>query len=312
MHDLCSLQYHLQTLPDLVAIPDTFATLINLTWPTWPGSECAHHLASPFRHLLIDLPPLHSTPRLHSSSDNALIAMTATIPSGDPPPHLLAKALSYLAMEVGKAAPLGPSSLVPILSRYLSLLARHRTSAPLGPLHAFSSLCAEAPEYVTVPLACDAVLAYPAEVGVLDSALSNVKVDFDALVRRLPSRLSRQGVRLAHGLLRLRTTENVVVKHSQDLVRAMVRAYPQASAGEKGEMLVLARALVGKDAELRKLLTNEGPKGVPLLSQSMGRDYADLFEARLPLPEAQAVSVRDAHDAERSTDPVSYKRLGVS
>lgn len=231
--------------------------------------------------------------------------MTATMPSGAPPPELLPKALSYLAMEVGKAAPLGASSLAPILSRYMSLLARHRTSAPLGPLHAFSALCAEGPEYVSLPLACDAVLAYPCEVGVLDAALAHLTLDFDSLLRALPGRLSRQGVRLAHGLLRLRATENVVVKHSRELVRAMASAYASAGAAEKGEMLVLARALVGKDAELRKLLPPDGPKGVPLLSQGIGRDYADMFEARVPLHEAQRSATRDAHDEERAHDPVS-------
>lgn len=233
-----------------------------------------------------------------------------TIPTGSPPPELVPKALSYLAMEVGKAAPLGPSAVLPPLSAFLSLLARHRVSAPLGPLHAFSSLCAESPDSVTLPLACDALLAYPAAVCVLDPALSHLRLDWDGLLAALPSRVGAPGgvkvVRLAHSLLRMRSTENAVVKHSQTLVRALARAYGAADARAKGEVLVLARALVGKDAELRRLLENEGPRGVPLVNQSMGRDYADLFEAHRALADGEAAATRDAHDAEHATDPVSH------
>lgn len=232
-----------------------------------------------------------------------------TIPTGSPPPELLPKALSYLAMEVGKAAPLGPSGVLPPLTAFMSLLARHRVSTPLGPLHAFSTLCAESPESVNLPLACDALLAYPAAVGLLDTAVSHLKVDWNGLLSALPSRVDAPGgvraVRLAHALLRMRSTENLVVKHSEALVRALVKAYAGMDARSKGETLVLARALVGKDAELRRLLENEGPRGVPLVNQSMGRDYADLFEAHRALGDAEAAATRGAHDEEHGTDPVS-------
>lgn len=232
-----------------------------------------------------------------------------TIPTGSPPSELLPKALSYQAMEVGKAAPLGPSGVLAPLSAFLGLLARHRTSAPLGPLHAFSTLCDESPESISLPLACDALLAYPAAVSVLDPALSHLKLDWDGLLSALPSRVSAPGgvraVRLAHSLLRLRSTENAVVKHSEALMRALAKAYGGADTRSKGEMLVLARALVGKDHELRRLLENEGPRGVPLVNQSMGRDYADLFEAHRALGDAEAAATRGAHDEEHGADPVS-------
>lgn len=231
-----------------------------------------------------------------------------TIPTGSPPPELLPKALSYLAMEVGKAAPLGPSGVLAPLSAFLSLLARHRTSVPLGPLHAFSALCAESPDSVSLPLACDALLSYPSAVCVLSPAVSHLKLDWDGLLSALPSRVGAPGgvraVRLAHSLLRLRSTENAVVKHSQALVRALSKAYPGADTRTKGEMLVLARALVGKDHELRRLLENEGPRGVPLLNQSMGRDYSDLFESHRALGDAESAATRGAHDEEHATDPV--------
>ncbi|EKC97922.1 hypothetical protein A1Q2_07719 [Trichosporon asahii var. asahii CBS 8904] len=230
-----------------------------------------------------------------------------TIPTGSPPSELLPKALSYQAMEVGKAAPLGPSGVLAPLSAFLGLLARHRTSAPLGPLHAFSTLCDESPESISLPLACDALLAYPAAVSVLDPALSHLKLDWDGLLSALPSRVSAPGgvraVRLAHSLLRLRSTENAVVKHSEALMRALAKAYGGADTRSKGEMLVLARALVGKDHELRRLLENEGPRGVPLVNQSMGRDYADLFEAHRALGDAEAAATRGAHDEEHGADP---------
>lgn len=231
-----------------------------------------------------------------------------TIPTGSPPPELVPKALSFLAMEVGKAAPLGPSGVLPPLSAFLGLLARHRVSAPLGPLHAFSTLCAASPVSVTLHLACDALLAYPAAVCVLDPALSHLKLDWDGLLAALPARLSAPGgvraVRLAHSLLRMRSTVNVVVKHSEALMRALVKAYDGADTRAKGEMLVLARALVGKDTELRRRLENAGPRGVPLVNQSMGRDYADLFEAHRALGDAEAAATRGAHDEEHGTDPV--------
>lgn len=241
-----------------------------------------------------------------------------TIPTGSPPPEMLPKALSYLAMEVGKAAPLGPSGVLAPLSAFLSLLARHRTSAPLGPLHAFSALCSESPDSVSLELACDALLSYPSAVCVLDPAISHLKLDWDGLLAALPSHVGAPGgvraVRLAHSLLRLRSTENAVVKHSQALVRALAKAYPGADTRTKGEMLVLARALAGKDHELRRLLENEGPRGVPLLNQSMGRDYSDLFESHRALGDAEAAATRGAHDEEHGTDPVRiphYNSCGV-
>ncbi|WOO77510.1 CUE domain-containing protein 3 [Vanrija pseudolonga] len=256
--------------------------------------------------------------------------MTAALPT-EPPPHELAeRALPYLVSAVSRAAPNGPSALLPPLSLALSTLARarlagQRLSSPLAPLHAFVSLATEDPAAVPLSLAYDALLAYPADSAALSPALDAVlsaHLDETAtLVPALTRRLSSASkplellapARLAHALLRASDAlAALLLEHADDLVPAISAAYARLGGGRddvraKSEALLLVRAIAGlmgrgaASAALVRLMGDAGVKGTALVNQSLRDDYA-LFTTGDVDADVRAV-LKALQDDERADDP---------
>lgn len=252
--------------------------------------------------------------------------MAAALPAGPPPPHLWDKALPYLAARIAAASVDGPTAVQPVLQLALSTLAAARlagtrVTVPLAPLHAFASLAAEDPDSVSLPLLCDALLAYPVEVAVLTPAVAAKVYELpeliDALVGRLKTTPSANSLlatsRLLHALLRAHDEgAALLIESAESLVPAIGHCYDvigsdKDATGAKAEALTFVRALAhlaGPGAAALRNLVGGRSGGAPLVDGAMADDF-DLFNDA-HLGDKEAAIVRDLHDEERSDDP----RLG--